>query len=70
MLPLETGMIILYSNRKINHNMAEQTSEFNKFEAVKYRHEDQARLLQYITKMDLQFFSGFFYTTTCFRWFF
>ncbi len=35
-------------------------TDINKFEAIKYRHEDQAKLLQYITKMDLQFLSGFF----------
>ncbi len=30
-----------------------------KFEAVKYRHEDQAKLLQYMTTLESQLFRGF-----------
>jgi hypothetical protein len=31
----------------------------NKFEAIKYRHEDQAKLLQYMTTLDNQLYAGF-----------
>lgn len=34
-------------------------TEANKFEAIKYRHEDQAKYLQYLISMDFKVFSSY-----------
>lgn len=46
---------------KVNktNNMIELTKD-QKFDAVKYRHEDQAELLRFMTSNDLKIFSSYF----------
>jgi hypothetical protein len=51
-------VVIKFSHLYLNTYMEDYLKD-KKFEAVKYRHEDQAKLLQYMTTIEHQLFRGF-----------